>query len=745
MFRAFKYRIYPTESQKAEFAKIFGCRRYICNYYVREHERAWREEGRTLFEFDLMRLAQDFKQDKPWLCDADSGMMRWAAIGIVKGYRYFFDHINVRPPHERKKGERPYQTYSTYGSGLNISFRQNLVFLPKIGAVRAKIHRRFYGNIKHATVRLTASGRYYVSLCVETREPEVPMRPFDKDNAVGIDVGIRHFLTLSDGSHYEMPDMTRTINRRAFLQRRLKMQKPGSKGYQKTKLQIARLNEHISNSRLNFHHKTAIDICSRYSTVCMETINAEQMRVAVGEKKKAKDNGFNRKLNHVGLGQFSGILETTAQRMGVNFARIDRWEPSTKRCHVCGHVLDKITLDVEEWTCPHCGTHHDRDVNAAINIRDKGIENIQLPPAEGKVKPAKAALTDDERTGKVTGNDVRRPSTQIEEGTAPPRLANKLAHYVTLKSIQPENIWQSIDKLRKTRVMEDSKYGVMEYFSEVGNIIRLSSLCEEFDIRFSRSKYIYTLKGLPEYKKLFDAIQITIPAMLEEVAKEKEDEIRRSVEKHMNKREPSERKYNLSITEGVTGMAYFISSSAVARLAGTSAPLVDNWAMTRTYDNPRPKQFDKIQRIINAYRQIGKMLRELSCNGFTLADARDFNINARKLVQINKVCSLVGLPTSKYLYIYNIFCTSTMNKLMNFLNVTLPNMIDAECLQMQDNLNRAMQGLETAKIEALNSTNLMRKSSDDVLLPNPEWDITTAKKVAYDIAKYEAMKNYFLK
>ena len=627
MLRAYKYRIYPTESQKAEFAKTFGCRRYICNYFVREHERAWREEGRTLFEFDLMRLARDFKQDKPWLCDADSGMMRWAAIGIVKGYRYFFDHINIHPPHERKKGDRPYQTYSTYGSGLNISFRQNLVFLPKIGAVRAKIHRRFYGTIKHATVRFTASGRYYVSLCVETRDPEVPMRPFDKDNAVGIDVGIRHFLTLSDGSHYEMPDMTRTINRRAFLQRRLKMQKPGSKGYQKTKLQITRLHEHISNSRLDFHHKTAVDICSRYSTVCMETINAEQMRVAVGEKKKAKDNGFNRKLNQVGLGQFSDILETTAQRMGVNFARIDRWEPSTKRCHVCGYVLDKITLDVEEWTCPHCGTVHDRDVNAAINIRDKGIENIQLPPAEGKVKPAKAALTDDERTGKVTGNDVRRPSTQIEEGTAPPRLANKLAHYVTLKSIQTENIHHSLQLLRTARVKEDSKFGVMEYLSEVGSIVRLKPLCQELGIHVSRSDYVYTLKGSPEYELLFHALRHELPSMMEAERRTQEEKARLYSEIHLKEREQaSKKKPQLRTADDITGMAYFVSSTAVARLAYTSAPLVDNWAMLRVYDNPKPRQFDKIQNIISAYRQIAQQLRKFTFYGSIIDDARAFNV-----------------------------------------------------------------------------------------------------------------------
>lgn len=692
MFCAFKYRIYPTESQKAEFAKIIGCRRYICNYFVREHERVLKEEGKTLYEFDLVRMATEFKQDKPWLVDTDSGMIRWAAIGIIKGYTSFFEHVTTHPPHERKKGDRPYQTYTTCGSGLSVSFRHNLVFLPKIGAVRAKIHRRFYGVIKHATVRLNASGRYFVSLCVETREPEVPMRPFDKDNAVGIDVGVRHFLTLSDGSHYEIPDMSRTISRRAFLQRRLKYQKEGSKGYQKTKQQIARLNEHISNTRIDFHHKTATDICRRYSTVCMETFNAEEMRVAVGEKKKAKDNGFNRQLNHVGLGQFSDIMESKAVRMGVHFARIDRWEPSTKRCHVCGHVLEKITLDVEQWTCPNCGTVHDRDMNAAINIRDKGIEKI-LPPVEGKVKPAKAAACNDERTGKVTGNDAHRPSTQIDEGTTPQRLAKILAHYVTRKSLQPENIRQSIIKLRTAKVKEDSKFGVMEYLAEVCTVVRLKNLCEEFGIMFSRSDYIYSLKGSTEYIKLFDAIRIQLPSMLEAEAQKQDESSRRNNDIKNTKHETTENKDIHLFAADITGMAYFVSSTTVARIAGTSAPLVDNWAMTRTYDNPRLKQFDKIQSIINAYRKIAQYLRKLSYNGNSIADARIFNTNARQLVQINKVYSVVGLQNSNYHYIYSIFGTSTMNCLMEYLNVTLPNMIDMECQQMQENLDRAKHAI----------------------------------------------------
>lgn len=737
MIRAYKYRIYPTESQKAEFAKSFGCRRYICNYFVREHERAWKEEGKTIYEFDMTRLAQAHKQEKPWLADVSSSLFYWAAIGIVHGYDYFFQKINTRPPHERKKGDRPYQSFTVSGGNLNISFRRNLVFLPKIGAVRAKIHRRFYGDIKHATIRQTATGKYFVSLCVETRDSDAPMRPFTISCTVGIDVGVRHFVTLSNGTHIEMPDMSRTIRRRAFLQRRLRAQKEGSKGYEKTKLQIARLNEHITNSRLDLHHKTASDICNRYSTVCMETYNAEEMRVAVGEKKKAKDNGFNRQLNHVGLGQFASIMEAKARRTGANLVRIDRWEPSTKRCHVCGSVNKEIDLGVTEWTCPVCGTHHDRDVNAAINIRDKGIETI-LPLAEREVKPAKAAPKSGERTGKVTANDDDRPASQIDVGTAPPRLANKLANYVKQKAMNPANIQQSIQILRMARVKEESMFGVKEFFAEVKPIVKLKDLLYECRIRFSRYDYVYSLKGSAEYNKLMQAINVTLPDMLEDYETKEKGRTNRYAAMRKIEQEAAEKRKQMLMAEDVTSMAFFLSSSTVARLVGSSPSLINNWATNGVFKVPIPRQLGTLQRIVDAYLHIAKQLRELRYKGKDVVDMKLFKSDLCKLVKLNKVCLEIGMIKSDEQYLYRISQTPMMNCLMDFLNNKLPDMIETECKEIQANIDSVNKEIEEAGI--------MEEQFDltTEVTVNPDYDPETAQKVAHDIAKYEAMKKYFL-
>lgn len=437
MFRAYKYRIYPTDEQKAYFAKAFGCVRYAFNFCVREHERAWKEEKKTLSAYDMINLLSVEKKKLPWLNEADNSSLEWAALNVEKGYKSFWNKINSRPPHERKKGDRPYQSYTTDGI-IKVYFRQNLIRIPVVGNIRARLHRRFYGEIKHVTITQSASG-YYASFCVNVREPSVPMKPFSMDKAVGIDVGVHHFLTLSDGTHIEMPDVSRVQHRKAFLQRRLKHQQPKSKGYEKTKLQIARLSERISNIRSDFHHKIAAELCNKYNAICMETLSVLGMRQHVGKDKSAKNKGFNRRLSNNGLAQFSQFIEQKAKDTGTHFSRVDRWEPTTKRCHVCGYINNDITLDTREWTCPNCGTHHDRDVNAAINIKNHAVEQTQrivkeepldeaiiakqLPQVVGKVRPAKKGLASCQGTGKMAGDCSSRPDSQIDDGTTRPRLA----------------------------------------------------------------------------------------------------------------------------------------------------------------------------------------------------------------------------------------------------------------------------------------------------------------------------------
>lgn len=702
MIRAYKYRIYPTAEQKAYLAKAFGCCRYAYNYCVREHERLWEEEQKTATDIDLMRQLGVHKNDLPWLNEVDSSILQYAAKRVVVGWDRFFDHTNIHPPHERKKGVRQYQSFTTSGNGLQISFKRNFVRLPKIGFIRAKIHRRFDGEIKCATIKQNAAGHYHVSLFVEVGDCLPPMKPFDTDNALGIDLGVRHFATLSTGEHIDMPDVSRSVYRRAFLQRRLKQQKEGSKGYKKTQQQIASLSEHISNVRLDFHHKTAARLCTQYSAICMETLNVNGMKQAVGKDKDIKNNGFNRKLQHVGLGQFSELLEDKARRTGTHFVRIDRWEPSTKRCHVCGYVLPDIALSVEEWTCPECGTLHDRDHNAAINIRRKGIEQLEiipknksneiLPLAEREEKPAKVPVPPALRTGKATDTKAdRRPSSQIDDGTARPRLAYPLAHYVMRSKISHE----SAQLLRKIRLKEKSLFGMKEFMEEVGSIVKLRYICKEIGFAKAQTQHLFCCMNDKRFTLLVQICHEILPNMidnqidrlnkLEKAAFEKQEQIRRREEERMQRR--------LLDTDGSDyvyekTMMYYVSLTAVAELSGVTASTVTVWAKTNAYTDPKPCQVCIMQSVVDAYLQVAKKLRQLKMKVNTNDEMKEYVAQARKLVQLNKVCESQGISVSTFRGLRVLIGTDLFSEIQEFISGTLPEMIEKRCDEIKQSLRK---------------------------------------------------------
>lgn len=433
-YRGYKYRLYPNAEQRAYFARCFGATRYCYNYCVREYDAAC-AAGVQLSGFDIGARLREHLQDVKWMADVDYEIKESAPRRFDNALMKFKRHEANRP-RQHKKGERPTVSYTT-GGVVRVDFKHDLVQLPKIGILRARLHRSFSGDIVSATVKREADGNYYISLNVNIGETAVPLKPHTEAGTVGVDVGLRHLATLSDGNFIDLPDMSRSVARIDFLKKRLECQKSGSKHYYRTKLQIARLQHHLANVTKDAHHKAAARLCRDYDTICMETLNVKGMRRGNGSNKTAAEIAFNAQLHRSALALLADRVKQKADDTGTNFVKIDRWEPSTKTCSQCGYVLDSIDLDTKEWTCPDCGTHHDRDLNAAINIRRKGIELLQtrkpkrhakdkLPLAEGNVKPAKETATGcDLRTGKGTTRYNRPPKAQIADGTAPPRIFKK--------------------------------------------------------------------------------------------------------------------------------------------------------------------------------------------------------------------------------------------------------------------------------------------------------------------------------
>ena len=595
-YRGYKYRLYPNAEQRAYFARCFGATRYCYNYCVRQYDAAC-AAGVQLSGFDIGSRLREHLQDVKWMDDVDYYIKESAPhrfdIGLMK-----FKRHEANRPHEHKKGERPDISYTTYGDTIKIDFKHDLVQLPKIGILRARLHRSFSGEILSATVKREGDGRYYISLNVNVGETAAPKKPHTSEGTVGVDVGLSHLATLSTGDFKDMPDTTRAVNRLQFLKERHSRQHPGSRQYNRTARQIARLHRHLACITKDRHHKIAAELCAAYDTICMETLDVQGMRRGQPGARTTGEKAFNLKLHEMALASLVDRIRQKADDTGTNFVAIDRFEPTSKTCHVCGYVSQKMDLDIREWTCPECGTHHDRDLNAAINIRNKGIELLQarkpasrqidkLPLAEGNVKPAKETATGcDLRTGKGTTRYNRPPKAQIAGGTAPPRI------------------------FKKPRVAKPIE-------------------------RHGPYKYTPT-----------------------------------------------------TVCCDATGkMAYYVNSTTVANLAGTSAPLIDNWAKTSAYIRPKSRQVPKMLNVIDAYRKIAEELRKIEIADCSVCGIMEFAVSTRKLVQLGKVLSDLGYKGKKYTDIYQYVYEDKFDAAMTFLNIILPDVIESECQRYEESVS----------------------------------------------------------
>lgn len=474
-YRGYKYRLYPDSEAKAYFARCFGATRYCYNYCVRAYDAAT-AEGRAVSGYDIMAQVREHLNSLAWFSQVDYEIKESAPMRFDKALSKYKRHQANRP-REHKKGERPAMSYTTGGT-IHVDFKHGLVQLPKIGLVRARLHRTFSGEITSATVKREADGCYYISLCVHSESEAAPQKPHSEAGTVGIDVGLHHLATLSNGDTIDLPDTSRIDARIALLKARNERQHPGSRRYRRTSLQVSRLQHRLASIRRDAHHKAAARLCRDYDTICMETLNVEGMKK---DANTAGGQAFNAQLHHAAPALLVERIRQKCADTGTTFVAIDRWEPTTKRCHRCGYTLPTIDLHTREWTCPECHAHHDRDHNAAINIRRCGLERLAtipkqqsketLPPAEGNVKPAKKATAGRNlRTGKVTAAIVRptratvsrQPKAQIADGTAPPRLFHRepLAegHPFRYFKLLPLAVMAGLPDHRVRLILEESRF-----------------------------------------------------------------------------------------------------------------------------------------------------------------------------------------------------------------------------------------------------------------------------------------------
>ena len=388
MQRAYKYRIYPTEEQKVLLAKTFGCVRVVWNWALDIRSKAYKEHGESISTNTLInRMKSELKNEKEWLSEVNSQALQMSIRNLGTAYDNFF-RGTARFPHFKSKHDR--QSFQC-PQHCSVDFNAGTITIPKAKNIPAVLHRRFHGDIKTVTISLSTSGKYYASILVDDRK-QIPEKPTcsQPDTTIGIDAGIKTFAVLSDGREFANPHFARNDARRLkLLQRRLSKKQKGSVAYRRTKQRIARLHEHIKARRTDYLHKISHQLTheSQVRTICVENLNVKGMQ---------RNHHLASSISDASISEFMRMLEYKCEWQGIRFVKIGRFDPSSQLCHVCHHRYSGLRLKEREWTCPECGTHHDRDLNAAINIKDFGLGLIEaLPPVRRKVKPAKQPPVDD--------------------------------------------------------------------------------------------------------------------------------------------------------------------------------------------------------------------------------------------------------------------------------------------------------------------------------------------------------------
>ncbi len=416
MLRAYKYRLYPTDVQKVLFAKTFGCCRYVYNWALNLKIDEYKASGRTLGNVYLTNLMRSsLKVQNEWLSEVNSQSLQSALRNLDTAYSNFFrDPKAVGFP--RFKSRKSRQSFLC-PQHCSVDFAKGTISIPKAKDIPAVLHRPFRGTVRTVTISRTPSGRYYASVLVDTCIGELPASVPERDSTLGIDLGVKSLAVCSNGQVFDNPkNLRRSLDRLAVLQRRLSRKRKGSANREKARVKVARLQEHIANQRRDSLHKIthALTHDSQVRTICMEDLNVKGM---------TRNHHLAQSVSDASFGMFLSLLEYKCRWYGVNLVRIDRFAPSSKTCSVCGWVYRDLKLSERSWTCPECGTRHDRDLNAARNIKELGLKKA-LPAERGDVKSVDCPTADDRRRCDLRSSGREK---QKKRGKSVPEAAKSLA------------------------------------------------------------------------------------------------------------------------------------------------------------------------------------------------------------------------------------------------------------------------------------------------------------------------------
>jgi len=366
VLRVYKYRIFPTAEQEQQLSNFFGSCRFVYNLGLETKIQAWTSARKNYTCIDLANQMKELKDtEAEWLSECPSQSLQMALRNLDNAYTKFFKgggFPKFKNKHSRQSIHFP--------QGVSVNFEDSTIFLPKLKNMSIDFDRQFNANIRTVTVSKTTTNKYFASVLVEDGKIIPIKKKVKETTSVGIDLGIKTFAVLSDGTTFENHKFFRKAKANLRVQQRSLDRKKKVKGanYEKQRLVVAKLQEHIKNQREDYLHKISTSIIKKYDTIVLEDLNVSGMM---------KNHTLALAIGEVGWSKFNSFLEYKAEWHGKNIIRIGRFEPSSKCCSSCGKINKELTLKDRVWTCK-CGVTHDRDINAAINIKNFGLRNKPL-------------------------------------------------------------------------------------------------------------------------------------------------------------------------------------------------------------------------------------------------------------------------------------------------------------------------------------------------------------------------------